>query len=115
MFRLMTLSLLTLSGSALALSPPAQPKPVVEPVLDQPSVKVVKITLAPGATLPTHTTPVHATVVAVSGTGTVVIGDKKVPLTTQGTVFLPKAIPHAVINAGATPLVLVVHHLKTTR
>ena len=114
MIRLTCLILIALTTPALALTPPDSPKPVVEAVLDQPSVKVVKITLAPGAVLPTHTTPVHATVVALAGTGTVVIGDKKEPLPTLGTVFLPKAIPHSVINAGQTPLVLLVHHLKTT-
>lgn len=115
MLRLITVSLLAMSGSAFALSVPVQPKPVVEPVLDQPSVKVVKITLAPGGVLPMHTTPVHATVVSVSGTGTVVIGEKSHPLAAHGTVFLPKAVPHSVTNTGKVPLVMVVHHLKTTR
>ncbi|MGK0359656.1 MAG: quercetin dioxygenase-like cupin family protein [Bradymonadia bacterium] len=110
MFRLTTVCLLAMTGSALALSPLMQPKPIVEPVLDQPSVKVVKITLAPGAVLPTHSTPVHATVVALSSTGTVVIGDKTHPLASSGTVFLPKVVPHCVINNGSVPLV--VHHLK---
>lgn len=90
-------------------------KPVQAQVqLDQPAVKVVTITIAPGATLPVHTTPVHATVVAMSGSGTVSIADKTVPLPEHGVVFLPKQIPHGVQNPGKTPLVLSVHHLKGT-
>ena len=112
MIRLICLSLIALTAPALALTPPDSPKPIVELMLDKSSTKVVKITLAPGGVLPTHTTPVHATVIALSGTGTVVIGEKKEALPEGGAVFLPKAIPHSVINAGQTPLVMVVHHLK---
>lgn len=112
MIRLAFVLLLVGPAGALALSPPQAPKPVVEVLLDHPSTKVVQITLAPGAPLPTHTTPVDATVVALSGSGTVVIGDKKVPLARHATVFLPKRVPHAVLNTGAGPLVLLVHHLK---
>lgn len=112
MFRIILIATLMSTGAAFALSPPPAPKPKAEMVLDEPSAKVVKITLAPGAPLPTHTTPVHATVVALSGSGIVVIGDKKVPIAQHGTVFLPKQVPHSVLNSGATPLVLLVHHLK---
>lgn len=111
----LAICLLLAAAPALALSPPLEPKPQVELLLDEPSVKVVRITLAPGATLPAHTTPVHATVAALSGTGTVIIDKAQHPLTTHGAVFLPKGIPHAVVNAGPTPLVLLVQHLKTTR
>lgn len=104
-----------LAAPAAALSPPKAPAPKVEPVFANPSVKVVKITLAPGTTLPAHTTPVDATVAALQGSGVVVIDQKRQALAPHGTVFLPKAIPHAVINDGKGPLVLLVHHLLTTR
>lgn len=102
-----------ISVAAVAKEKPA--KPQVAKLLQQPSVKVVKITLAPGGILPEHTTPVHATVVALAGSGTVSIGPKKQPLTEHGAVFLPKGIPHAVMNPGNKPLVLMVHHLLTTK
>ncbi|MCA9548172.1 MAG: cupin domain-containing protein [Myxococcales bacterium] len=101
-----------LAAPALALSPPLPPKPQVEVLLDQPTAKVVKITLVAGGVLPAHTTPVDATVVALSGEGSVVIDKAVTPLPTHGAVFLPKDIPHAVNASGAGPLVLVVHHLK---
>lgn len=99
-----------LAAPAVAADPAA---PAVKPemLLKQPEAKVVRITLAPGAVLPTHTTPVHATVAAMSGQGEVTIADKKHALPTHGVVFLPKEIPHAVTNTGAAPLVLLVHHL----
>jgi quercetin dioxygenase-like cupin family protein len=105
--------ILLTSGVALADGPAAaQARPKVEVLIDAPSAKVVRITLAVGAILAAHTTPVHATVAALSGEGEVTIADKSQPLATHGAVFLPKEIPHAVKNTGAVELVLLVHHLK---
>ena len=108
---------LALATAVLAGPPtsPDSPKPDVLGLLDEPSVKVVRITLAPHATLAEHTTPVHATVAAMAGKGDVLIAGKRTALNPHTAVFLPKAIPHAVVNTGDTPLVLLVHHLKTTR
>ncbi len=118
LIRLALATSLFVGGTALAETPPAAPaaaKPKVELLLDAPSAKVVRITLAVGATLPAHKTPVHATVAALAGEGEVTIADKAQPLATHGAVFLPKEIPHAVKNTGTTELVLLVHHLKATK
>ncbi len=89
--------------------------PVVLPLGEHASVKMVRITIAPGGVLPAHSTPVHATVAAMSGVGSVTIGQARHDLPHHGAVFLPKQVPHAVVNTGDTPLVILVHHLKTTR
>ncbi|MCO4761324.1 MAG: cupin domain-containing protein [Myxococcales bacterium] len=52
---------------------------------------------------------------AMSGAGSVTIGQTRHDLPQHGAIFLPKQIPHAVFNTGETPLVVLVHHLKTTR
>ncbi len=107
--------LLFLAMSSVALAAGDAHKPKVEPLLKEASVKVVRVTISPGSTLPEHTTPVHATVAAMSGEGRVTIGKKTTALPLHGAVFLPKKIPHSVINTGKTPLVLIVHHLLTTK
>lgn len=106
---------LSLSGAASAAEPAQPGKLAPDKLLDEPSVKVVRIVLPPGGVLPEHTTPVHATVAAMAGAGDVTIAKARHALPTHGVVFLPKGIPHAVFNTGKTPLVLLVHHLKTTK
>lgn len=105
--------MLSLAPTLASAGPPPGVK--VEPLLDETSTKVVRITIAPKGELPAHSTPVHATVAAMAGAGEVTIGDKKHPLPTHGAVFLPKQIPHSVTNTGDAPLVLLVHHLKGTK
>ena len=80
-------------------------------VLDRPGAKVATIVLRGGTVLPTHEAPVAVTIVALSGTGTVVAGDQRLPLDGGHAVALAPGVPHAVEPTPGTDLVLLVHHL----
>jgi len=81
-------------------------------LLDAPELKLVSITLRGGTVLPVHTAPVPVTIQAVSGGGTVTVGEQRLRLDPAHLVFLAANTPHAVEPDPSTDMVLLVHHLR---
>ena len=56
-----------------------------------------------------HTHPVEEALVFLAGVGEATLGDERVPIAAETSLFVPPGLPHGFRNAGTTPLhVLVV-------
>lgn len=80
-------------------------------VADAPAVKIATIVLRSGTVLAEHSSPVAATIVALSGSGVVVVGTERLRVDAAHAVLLAPGAPHAVEPDAGTDLVLLVHHL----
>lgn len=80
-------------------------------VYSGPGLKVASIVLRGGTVLPTHQSPVPVTIVALKGSGTVVVGAERFRIDSTHATYLPARVPHAVEPDKGTELVLLVHHL----
>jgi quercetin dioxygenase-like cupin family protein len=95
----------------------AAPIPEADPIASQvvaetPHVKTVLITLRDGATLAEHSTPHAASIQALSGSGTVQMGDALEEVSPNRMLLLDPGVKHEVVAAEGTDLVLLVHHMK---
>jgi quercetin dioxygenase-like cupin family protein len=57
-----------------------------------------------GCRLPRHTDSAEETIVVVSGTASVTVGDEQGEVPAGGVALVPECVPHEVRNAGAEPL-----------
>jgi quercetin dioxygenase-like cupin family protein len=57
-----------------------------------------------GCRLPRHTDSAEETIVVVSGTASVTVGDETATVPAGGVALVPADVPHEVRNAGAEPL-----------
>jgi mannose-6-phosphate isomerase-like protein (cupin superfamily) len=101
------------TGQVHALTiPDADPagKPIQAKALqDDASLKVMSIRLR-GVELPPHSSEFPVVIAAVSGSGTVVVGEQRVPIDPTHPVTLPPGLTHEVIpDAGGELVLLVVH------
>ena len=100
-------------GERYELEPAVSEKPVTPKVLrDDDSVKIVLVTIAPGATMPEHATPVPVTVQTLSGAGEMTISGKSHELAVGSIYYLDADAPHALSASGDEALVVLVHYLK---
>jgi quercetin dioxygenase-like cupin family protein len=89
---------------------PAQPAPpgiTRSPVIDNPEARVTRVEFAPGAREPVHAHPFDLVVVPLTGGRLEVrLGDRvESRVYAPGEpMFLPRDVPHAVSNAGGTPI-----------
>lgn len=58
----------------------------------------------PGCALPRHTDSAEETVVVITGTAAVEVGDESATVAAGGVALVPKDVPHQVSNAGDGPL-----------
>lgn len=79
-------------------------------LVDEPVLQLASIVLRAGTVLPTHHSEVPVTIVALEGSGTVVVGAERLRLDRTHAVFLAPKVPHAVEPDTGTDLVLLVHH-----
>lgn len=116
--------------SPAQLAPPTPPQPAsqavalpragadgpakdVAKVLETPRLKLATITLRGGAVLAEHAAPMEVTIVALSGSGDLVLGGgERVRLDPGQLVALAPNTPHAVEPDGEGELILLVHHIK---
>lgn len=89
---------------------PGEPREV-RVLVDEPALKLASIVLRGGTVLPSHHSEVPVTIVALSGSGTVVAGAERLRLDPGHAVVLAPKVPHAVEPDAGTDLVLLVHHL----
>jgi quercetin dioxygenase-like cupin family protein len=75
-------------------------------VLDTPFVKLVEITMKPGAVLADHSVPQAITVQATRGSATLKVGDVTEALTPGAVVLVAPGMKHAVTAGGAETVVL---------
>lgn len=92
----------------------AGPDKEAAPVLDAPFVKLAVLTLRKGTVLPSHDAPVPVTIMALSGSGIVKMGDKSLPLDPGHMVVLPPKVAHEVVPTAGTDLIVLVHYLKAS-
>lgn len=81
-------------------------------LLDSPAVKLVSIRLRNGATLHEHASDLPVLIEAVAGAGTVVVGERRLPIDASRVVSLAPSVRHAVTPDAGSELVLLVHHLR---
>jgi quercetin dioxygenase-like cupin family protein len=91
---------------------PAGPERQVSVLLDGSASKIVSIRLRKGADLPEHTAPNPVTIQAISGTGTIKLGQETVHLDAGHLVALEPNVPHAVVPDSTSDLVLLVIHIR---
>jgi quercetin dioxygenase-like cupin family protein len=72
----------------------------VKKLFESEHVQVMHVTLKPGEELKRHVTPVDAFVYVLKGKGIVEVGEEKEEVKKDELVYLPKDIPHKVINSG---------------
>ncbi|MDP3274819.1 MAG: hypothetical protein Q8Q09_06445 [Deltaproteobacteria bacterium] len=99
--RAMTLPVVTAEG---------EPREV-QVLVDEPALKLVRIVLRRGTVLPAHSAAVAVTLVALQGTGVVVVGQERLPFDPTHAVALAPNVSHAVEPEAGTELVILVHHL----
>ncbi len=100
-------------GIALPTPGAAGPGKDVAKVLETPRLKLATITLRGGTALPEHAAPMEVTIVALSGSGDLVLaGGERVRLDPGHMVALAPNTPHAVEPDGEEELILLVHHIK---
>lgn len=87
--------------------PPRQ----VSVLVDEPALKLASIVLRGGTVLPAHSADVPVTIMALEGSGTVVVGEERHRLDRTHAVVLGPDVMHAVEPDPDTDLVLLVHHL----
>lgn len=80
-------------------------------LVDEPFLKLATIVLRGGTVLPTHHAEVPVTIVALQGSGTVVVGAERLRLDPTHGLILGPNVAHAVEPDPGTDLVLLVHHL----
>lgn len=65
--------------------------------------------LQPGRRVLLHTHPVEEAIVVLAGVGEATLGDERVPISAETSLYIPPGLPHGFRNTGSTPLhVLVV-------
>lgn len=82
---------------------------------DNPHLKLVLVILRRGAVLPEHSTPMPITLQALSGSGTVRVGDRAEPLGPGRLVLVAPGASHEVTAAAETDLVVLLHQVKAAR
>lgn len=87
----------------------------VRVVEDTPYLKLSLITLRNGEVLPEHSTPMPVTLQAVSGSGTVRVGERAERIAPGRMVVLSHGVEHEITPDAGSDLVLLVHHLKAAR
>ena len=65
------------------------------------NAEIFLITLKPGEGLKRHTTPVDAFLYVIKGRGIVEVGEEKEEVRKATLVYLPKEVPHRVMNTGS--------------
>lgn len=80
-------------------------------LVDEPALRLASIVLRAGTVLPEHHSAVPVTIVAVQGSGEVVLGSERLRIDATHAVVLAANVPHAVEPDTGTDLVLLVHHL----
>lgn len=60
--------------------------------------------VAPERRLPRHTDSAEETIVVLTGTAAITVGEETQEITEGGIALVPKDVPHEVRNAGPTPL-----------
>ncbi|MBT9560818.1 MAG: hypothetical protein IV100_32640 [Myxococcales bacterium] len=92
--------------------PPGEGKPrEVNVLVDEPALKLVTIVLRGGTVLPTHHSKVPVTIMALTGSGTITAGTKRLRLDPAHAVVLAAGVAHAVEPDAGADLVLLIHHL----
>jgi quercetin dioxygenase-like cupin family protein len=89
---------------------PGQPRDV-KVLVDEPALKLASIVLRNGTILPAHSSEVPVTLMALHGSGVVVIGAERLRLDPGHAVVLASNVTHAVEPDGSSDLVVLVHHL----
>ena len=69
--------------------------PKVRQLLALKDIAVTEVLLEPAQVLPRHSTPVDVVFYVKSGSGYVIIGDEKEPVTAGSLVESPKMVPHS--------------------
>jgi quercetin dioxygenase-like cupin family protein len=67
----------------------------------------------PGCRLPVHTDSAEETIVVVSGTASVTVGEQAAELPAGGVALVPECVPHEVRNAGSETLRFVAVYAST--
>lgn len=80
-------------------------------LVDEPALKLATIVLRGGTPLPAHQSRVPVTIVALRGSGAVLVGSERHRLDATHAVVLAANVPHAVEPDAGGDLVLLVHHL----
>ena len=83
----------------------------VRVLVDEPALKLASIVLRDGAVLSTHDSEVPVTIMALEGSGTVVVGAERLRLDPTHAVVLAPNVRHSVEPDAGTDLVLLGHHL----
>ena len=81
-------------------------------LLDEPHATILCIRLRHGAEFPTHNAPVPVIIQAASGSGTVIMGNDRVPIGNGRFVTLAPKIKHSVLPDSDVDLVLLVTQLR---
>lgn len=81
-------------------------------LLDEPHATVLSIRLRHGAEFPTHNAPVPVIIQAASGSGTVIMGNDRVPIGEGRFVTLAPKIKHSVLPDSDADLVLLVTQFR---
>ncbi len=81
-------------------------------LLDEPHATILSIRLRHGAEFPTHNAPVPVIIQAASGSGTVILGNDRVPIGNGRFVTLAPKIKHSVLPDSDADLVLLVTQLR---
>ncbi|MBO8174866.1 MAG: cupin domain-containing protein [Thermococcus sp.] len=73
----------------------------VRKLISMDNAQIFHITLKPGEELKRHTTPVDAFLYIIKGKGVVEVGEEKEEVKKATLVYLPKEVPHRVVNTGS--------------
>ena len=91
----------------------ASEKPLdVATLVNEPALKLMTIALRQGTPLPVHKTPYPVTIQSLVGSGTVIAGNERFPLSPGQVVVLATGVPHSVEPDGTDTMMLLVHHLR---
>lgn len=87
----------------------------VSVLVDQPTLKLATIVLRGGTVLPAHQTEVPVTIVVLQGSGTLIVGAERTRLDATHAAVLAPNVSHAVEPDAGTDLILLVHHLGSSK
>lgn len=87
----------------------------VSVLVDQPTLKLATIVLRGGTVLPAHQTEVPVTIVVLQGSGTLVVGAERTRVDATHAAVLAPNVSHAVEPDAGTDLILLVHHLGSSK
>ncbi|MEZ4224769.1 MAG: hypothetical protein R3B13_27705 [Polyangiaceae bacterium] len=80
-------------------------------LVDAPELELASILLQAGTEMPAHHSDVPVTILALRGTGAVVVGSERMRLDKSHAVVLARNVTHSVVPDPGTDLVVLVHHL----